>query len=390
MSADRYLGRQEDVELTIRRASGSYVFNSRGRKYIDFLSGWCVGNLGWNHPVVTTALHRFRGPEYVYPEHGYKPWTELARRLAAAVPGQLEKSFRATGGSEAIELALQAAMLHTKRRRFLTLDDAYHGNTIGALSIGSDGNRERYGNLLASCDKIAPPLDDRALDKIETRLKKRDVAAFVMEPVSISLGVLVPPKPFMTGLQRLCRRYGTLLVMDEVACGFGRTGALFASEHFDIEPDMLCLGKAITAGALGLGAMIATRDVARSMEQDGSFWSTYGWHPRSVAAAIATVQYMTANRRPLMASVNAMSAHFVERLSTMPFARESAIHVSGLAISISLSDEKRAEGVRTRCLQRGLIVTTQESALLVLPPLTIEKAVADQGLDILEAASRRA
>ena len=124
---DKYLGREEDPALQVARASGPYLFNARGRRYIDFVSGWCVGNLGWNHPVPTRAVHQFRGPDYIYPEHGYKPWTDLARRIAAIVPGRLQKSFRATGGSEAIELALQAAMIHTKRSRFLSLENAYHG-----------------------------------------------------------------------------------------------------------------------------------------------------------------------------------------------------------------------------------------------------------------------
>jgi len=371
VSADRYLGREADPELEITRAAGSYVFNARGRKYIDFLSGWCVGNLGWNHPTLIKALREFRGPDYVYPELGYKPWRELARLLAAATPGRLTKSFRATGGSEAIELALQAAMLHTNRRRFLALEDGYHGNTIGALSIGSSENRETYPNLLESCEKITPPLDERALKMIETRLKRRDVAAFVMEPISINLGVLVPSRSFMTKLQRLCRRYGTLLVMDEVACGFGRTGTLFATEQFDIEPDIICLGKAITGGALGLGAMITTPAVGKSMEENGSFWSTYGWHPRSVAVAIATIRYMTMNRRKLMAHVAVTSANFEERLSTI-FAPDSELHISGLAIAIDVRDDRYAEHIRARCLRQGLILTTQGSRLLLLPALTID------------------
>jgi 4-aminobutyrate aminotransferase-like enzyme len=387
VATDRYLAREEDAGLDVSRASGAHIVDTRGRRYIDFISGWCVVNLGWNHPALMKAVRRFRGPDYVYPEYGYKPWTELARRLAAAAPGRLTKSFRATGGSEAIELALQAAMLHTKRRRFLALEDAYHGNTIGALSIGSAGNRDTLPNLLAGCDHIAPPLDEDALDRIETRLKRRDVAAFVMEPISINLGVLVPTTSFMAGLQRLCRRYGTLLVMDEVACGFGRTGALFASEHFDVEPDIMCLGKAITNGVLGMGAMIATAPVAKSMEKDGSFWSTFGWHPRSVAVAIATLRHMTANRRALMANVSAMSTRFVERLASLS-AEPDAISAAGLAISVDVGSERRAERIRSACQRRGLLLTTQGAKLLLLPPLTIGEGTARRGLDILQASAR--
>src|SRR5712671_4677589 len=252
----KYLGRSETPEIRIVRAKGSFVFDASGRKYIDFVMGWCVGNFGWANPEIVRAAERYRGPDYVYPEYSYKPWGELGQLLASLAPGTLTKSFRATGGSEAVELALQAAMLHTGRRKFLSLEGSYHGNTIGALSIADSDNRKKLKNLLPFCHKIDTPLDSKALGRIETQLKRRDVAAFIMEPVSINLGVLIPEKAFMTELQRLCRRYGTLLVMDEVACGFGRTGRIFASEHFDIRPDIVCLGKAIAAGVAGMGAML--------------------------------------------------------------------------------------------------------------------------------------
>lgn len=368
------------------RAAGSHVFDERGRKHIDFVSGWCVGNLGWDHPVLTRALRRFRGPDYVYPDHGYQPWAELARLLADAAPGRLTKSFRATGGSEAVDMALQAAMVHTGRYRFLSLEDSYHGNTLATLGIASSENREKYRTVLSSSSRIPPPLDERALEKIETRLKKRDVAAFVMEPISINLGVLAPPKFFMTGLQRLCRRYGTLLVMDEVACGFGRTGVLFASELYGLKPDIMCLGKAITGGALGMGAVLTTPQVARSMQDEGSFWSTYGWHPRSVAVAIAAVRYMTVNRTRLMAYVQKMSAYFRSRLSSIPFAQRDALNIQGLAIGIDVHDEGYADRIQSKCRRGGLIITTQGSTLLLLPALTIERKVAEQGLDILQAS----
>ena len=255
-------------------------------------------------------------------------------------------------------------MLATKRRKFLSLEDAYHGNTIGALSIGS-ADRDTYPNLLESCDHIAPPLDEGALDRLETRLKRRDVAAFVMEPISINLGVLVPSKEFMTGVQRLCRRYGTLLVMDEVACGFGRTGTLFATEQFDIEPDIVCVGKAVTGGGLGLGAMIATAKVARAMEEGGSFWSTYGWHPRSTAVAIAVIRYMTANRATLMSGVRSMGARFEKRLYASQLAdtseaaavagahhsgcrgRQRSRHPRAILISSAPPVDRRRRGPRT-------------------------------------------
>src|ERR1051326_8415273 len=126
---------------------------------------------------------------------------------------------------------------------------------------------------------ISPPLGDRAIARLETLLKKRDVAAFIMEPISCNLAVLIPDDAFMERAQQLCRRYGTLFIADEVACGFGRTGKLFASEYFDLEPDILCMGKAISGGFAPMGATIVTRTVAKSVEGKAGFYSTYGWHP---------------------------------------------------------------------------------------------------------------
>ena len=134
-------------------------------------------------------------------------------------------------------------------------------------------------------------------------MKRRDVAAIIMEPISINLGVLIPEKDAIRRIRDLCRRYGTLFVADEVACGFGRTGRLFACEHFDLDPDMLCVAKAMSGGLAPIGAVIATAAIATSMEEnDGAFYSTYGWHPRSVAAAIAALRDLTPGHKREIAS----------------------------------------------------------------------------------------
>jgi acetylornithine/succinyldiaminopimelate/putrescine aminotransferase len=380
----KYLGRSETPEIRIVRAEGSYVFDASGRKYIDFVMGWCVGNFGWANPDIVRAAQRYRGPDYVYPEYSYKPWGELGQLLASLAPGKLTKSFRATGGSEAVELALQAAMLHTGRRKFLSLEGSYHGNTIATLSIADSDNRKKLKNLLPFCHKIDTPLDSRALGKIETQLKRRDVAAFIMEPISINLGVLIPEKAFMTELQRLCKRYGTLLVMDEVACGFGRTGKIFASEHFDLRPDIMCLGKAITGGVAGMGAMLTTEAVGESLEEDGNTWSTFGWHPRSVSVAIATCRYIIRAKKGLLENIAAMSDYFRARLSQMEFENTASISIQGLAIGVHFGDEKYASKVDGRCRRNGLLVTTLDTGILLLPALTIDRKLAERGLDILE------
>ena len=188
----RFLARELAAELQIRKSNGSFVFDEKGKKYLDFVMGWCVGNLGWANAELTKRIRNFEGPDYVFPGYSYKPWAELAELLARITPGRLAKSFRATGGSEAMEIAMQAAMVHTGRQKFLSLEDSYHGNTIGALSIGSSENREYCKNLLRNCSKIRPPLNTKALEEIKAHLKQRDVAAFIMEPVSVNLFRLPP------------------------------------------------------------------------------------------------------------------------------------------------------------------------------------------------------
>jgi len=378
----RHLARETPSEgVDVARAEGSYVYDTRGKKYVDFLVGWCVGNFGWNNPRLRSRVRRYRGPEYVYPGYAYKGWTELARLLARIAPGKLTKCYRATGGTEAVDIALQAAMVHTGRKKFVALEGSYHGSSLTAISVGEGSDR-----ALLTTKRIAPPLDANALDRVETRLKRRDVAGFIMEPIAISLGVCSPEPDFMVGLQTLCRRYGTMLIMDEVATGFGRTGQLFATEFFDIEPDIMCLAKAITGGVAGMGAVISTEEVAESMEEGGSFYSTYGWHPLSVHVAIANIRYIIANKKRLLGGVMRTSAYFRDRLSAMAFKEQPRINIRGLAIGVDVGDEDYADQIRERCRRRGLLLTTQDSTLMLLPALTIERAAAKRGLDILESS----
>src|SRR5688500_6126228 len=331
----RVLARELPAELQVATTNGNIVTDSRGRKYIDFVMGWCVGNFGWRPAAIAKAVERFKGPDYVYPGYSYAPWTELARLLVSLAPRPLTTCFRATGGSEAVDLALQAAMVHTGRRGFLSLEDSYHGNSLGGLSVGASDNRENIPNLLPHCGKIPPPLDEKALRRIEQRLKRRDVAAFIMEPISINLGVLIPEKDVIRRVRDLCRRYGTLFIADEVACGFGRTGRVFACEHFGLEPDMLCVAKAMSGGLAPIGAVIATAPIGKSMEETGgTSYSTYGRPPRSAAAAIATLRDLKANRARLLAGVAEASEYFRARLQQLEFDGPAAVRIQGLAIGI--------------------------------------------------------
>jgi adenosylmethionine-8-amino-7-oxononanoate aminotransferase len=381
------LARDTDAkDIAIVRSKDGYLIGRRGKRFIDFTSGWCVGNFGWNDASIHAALRNFKGPTYVYPGYRYDAWDELAAVLGDLAPGNLTHCFRATGGSEAVDLALQAAMVHTGRRKLISLEDSYHGNTIGALSVGS-GDRDTLPNLLGNCRRIRPPLTRRTADRVQTLLKRRDVAALIMEPISINLGVLIPEKGFFEHVQKLCRRYGTLFIADEVATGFGRTGKLFAVEHFNLKPDIMCLAKAITGGHSPMGAMLTTAAVGRSMEKKGSFYSTYGWHPLSVAAALATLRPLQRHRRSFLKHVNALSELFASQLALIRFQTSPKIRVKGMAIALEFESEQEASGIVERAAKAGLLLTAEGAIVLLLPPLTLTKNVAKRGLSILRACA---
>ena len=161
-----YLAREEGAEgMQIARSQGGFLFDQHGKKYLDFTAGWCVGNLGWGNEEIRAAVRDFDGPTYVHPDYLYRGWAELAEGLAEIAPGKLTKCYRATGGSEAVEIALQVAMAVTGRPSFVSLAGCYHGNTIGGRSLA--GDRETYPNLLPHCRHVKPPLDGRAADRVE-------------------------------------------------------------------------------------------------------------------------------------------------------------------------------------------------------------------------------
>jgi 4-aminobutyrate aminotransferase-like enzyme len=377
--------------IEVADVAGDYVTDVDGNRYLDFAMGWCVGNLGWKHPRIEAAMQAFDGPTYVYPEWHYRPAEQLAERLLSFAPGKLCKVFRATGGTEAVELALQAAMLVTRRHGLLSLGDAYHGNSLGTLSIGSSDLRDRAHAGLPRCHKIAGPFDARAAERAEALLKTREIAAFVMEPVVCNLGGIVPDAVFVSRLRALCRKYGTLFVADEVACGFGRSGRMFACEHFDLEPDILCVGKAITGGHAPMGATLMTARVGETMEENGNFWSTYGWHPRSVCAAAATLDVFEERGDELFANATTLGAHARERLASMPFTSEVKVRGVGFIIGVELESGREAKRVKERCRERGLLLASAGDEILQLfPSLTIDEKTLDHGLDIIESAVRGA
>ncbi|HYG52057.1 MAG TPA: aspartate aminotransferase family protein [Flavobacteriales bacterium] len=372
------------LDLEVSSVKGSEVFGTDGKRYIDLTSGWCVSNFGLNNTNFLKFLQRNNVPAYVSPTLQYKPREKLARMLLEMAPGNFQKVIRATGGSEAMEAAMQIAVLYTGRSKFISVEGEYHGNTFASGSIGSLYAEKDFAAVLPGCIKVKAPLTVKSLQRIETRLRKKDIAAFIMEPVLMGHGVVVPETGFMEGLERLCKKHNTLLVIDEIATGFGRTGKLFATEHYTIQPDVLCMAKALSGGYAPLGATLITDTIYRKIKNRFSFYSTYGWHPISVYAGIYTLDWWKVNGEKTLMNIRKLNTHIHKRLLNMKFKYRPSIQSIGLAFGIHFEKPKYAGKIKDRCFENGLLVDADDGYLSLFPVLNMDVKLAGEAMDLLE------
>ena len=206
-----------------------------------------------------------------------------------------------------------------------------------------------------------------------------------MEPTVCNLGVVIPTKEFFILVQKACKKYGTLFIADEVATGFGRTGKMFACEHYGIKPDILCLAKGLTGGFGALGATVMTNEVAKSMEFSFSFYSTFGWHPLNVQAAIANIKYLLKHKTEFLKNSNALSLYIKQRLERMEFKHSPEIRVQGLAIGVEFSRQGYSAEIIKKALGKGLLIADATADnFVIFPAINMSRRIAQQGLDILE------
>jgi ornithine--oxo-acid transaminase len=284
-------------DVGFQKGQGQYLFDRDGARYLDLLSGFGVFAIGRNHPVLRDALKSVLDsdlPNLVQLDVSTLAGV-LAERLLAHVP-YLDKVFFANSGAECVEAAIKFARCATGRPGIVYCDHAFHGLSYGALSLTGDANfRAGFGPLLPDCTSI--PFDDlAALEKV---LSTRQVAAFIVEPIQ-GKGVNMPTDEFLPGAAALCRRYGTLLVADEIQTGIGRTGRFLACEHWNIEPDMVLLAKALSGGHIPVGALLTRKyvfdKVFNQMDRAVVHGSTFAKNDLAMAAGIATLEVIKAER----------------------------------------------------------------------------------------------
>jgi ornithine--oxo-acid transaminase len=277
---------------------GAHLIDSDGNRYLDLFGGYGVFAIGRNHPEAIRALQEvMEAHTGNLPQLGVTLLSGvLAEQLLALGPDSVAAMVPANTGTEAVEAAIKIARAATGRGRVLYAEHAFHGLTLGSLSInGNPEFRDGFGPLLAGCD----PVGFGDLDALARELSGGDVAAFVVEPVQ-GKGVNLPPPDYLPGAQELCRRAGALFVCDEVQTGIGRTGRFLALEHWDLQPDLVCLAKALSGGLVPIGAVLASREVFGrvfdGMERAVRHGSTFGGNDLAAAAALATLRVLERER----------------------------------------------------------------------------------------------
>jgi adenosylmethionine-8-amino-7-oxononanoate aminotransferase len=394
-------GWSEEAPLLIERGEGSYLFDGEGRRYLDGTSSlWCNVH-GHRHPAIDRAVSEQLGRVAHSTMLGlsHPGAAELAGRLVEIAPPGLSRVFYSDSGSAAAEIALKMAFQyqaqrgteHARRTSFVKLREAYHGDTIGSVSVGGiDLFHAAYGPLLFETH-AAEPGDAADLERVLSA-HGEEVAAVIVEPlVQGAAGILVQPPGYLSMVRELCDAHGVLLICDEVATGFGRTGTMFACEQEGVAPDLLCLAKGITGGYLPLAATLSTEAIYEGFlgapEEQRTFFHghTYTGNPLAVAAALANLDVFEAERtiERLQPKIQLLAGR-LEEIEAMPEVAE--VRWRGFMIGIDLGGHDPAlrmgHRVTLAARERGAIVRPLGNTVVLVPPLSISADDLDRLLTI--------
>ncbi|MBZ5536696.1 MAG: acetyl ornithine aminotransferase family protein [Acidobacteriia bacterium] len=403
--------------LVMKRGRGAMVEDVDGNTFLDFSAGIAVCSTGHAHPEIVAAIQKqaadfihMSGTDFYYPQ-----MVELAQKLADSVPGKApRKVYFGNSGAEAIEAAMKVARFHTKRDKFIAFYGAFHGRTFGALSLTASRVTQRrgfsplvpgvthipYGYCYRCPYNLTPQtcsIDCGTFLRdvvFKTTVPPEEVAAIFVEPILGEGGYVIPPVEFLQELKSICEDYGILFVADEVQSGMGRTGKMWAIEHFGIEPDILCTAKGLASG-MPIGVMIARSDLMNW--PPGAHASTFGGNPVSCAAALATIKLLEEQYTENAARIG---KYILEKISDWPRTHPLVGEVRGLGLMVAIelvrdkNTRVKAHEERDQVLQeafkRGLLILgCGENVVRLMPPLLIDQRQADVAVEILEEVLTR-
>src|SRR5436190_5331320 len=400
--------------LVVERGHGAIIEDVDGNTFLDFNAGVAVAALGHAHPEIAAVIEKqarefvhISGTDYYYPQQ-----TALAEKLAQVTPGSFAKKVHyCNSGAEAMEAALKAAIYSTGRDKFIAFRGAFHGRTFGTLSLTASRAAQRRGfgpqtldvTHVPFANSIRFPLERRSGEDVgqrviryieqtifKTTVAPEDCAAIVVEPVQGEGGYVVPTPGFLPELRRICDEHGIVLIVDEVQSGMGRTGKLWAIEHFGVVPDIMCMAKAI-GGGLPLGVTLAKEDLMRW--HVGAHASTFGGNPVAIAAALKTFEILD---NGVMKNAEEMGAYMMDRLRELQDKHASIGEVRGLGlmIGVELSHDRDAiepwpelrDKIVVECFNRGLVIQgAGESSIRFSPPLIVDRSQVDFAADTFGA-----
>ena len=382
--------------LPVARAEGVYLYTEDGRKILDGISSWWVNIHGHSHPKLNEALAaQARELEHVmFAGCTHRPAVELAERLVEIMPPGLTRVFYSDNGSTAVEAAIKMAMQYWRNRgepqrtTLFTLRHAYHGDTVGAMSASEDSLFTR-----AFAPLLFPVVRFGGLEELDRLLSENSgtAAAVLIEPMlQAAGGMLVWPKEFVAGVRALCDRYRVLMIADEVLTGFGRTARMFACEHAQVSPDILCLSKALTAGYLPLGVTAATESIYEAFLSDdrgNTFFHGHSYTANPLACAVAIASLELFRENAVMARVERLERQLsqaLEPLRRLPNIRDVRV-IGGVGIVEMEGDGGYLDQIGPRLgaafLERGLLLRPLGNIVYFMPPYCITEAEAAWALE---------
>ena len=367
--------------LEVERAEGIYIYDRQGRKYMDMVAGLAVTNIGHRHPKVVEAIKQQADTHLhitPYGEFIQRPQIELAEKLASILPHNLNCSYFVNSGTEANEGAVKLAKRITGRRKVIAFQQSYHGSTHGSLSFsGNEKKKFAFRPLLPEIYFLKFNSEED-LELIDTK-----TACVIMETVQGDAGVRIPNISFMRKLRNKCSEVNTLLILDEIQTGFGRTGKMFAFQHYNIVPDILTLAKAL-GGGMPIGAFVSSKENMAKLTYDPMLGhiTTFGGHPVSCAAAVANLTVLLEEK--LIDQVEKKGTLLQERLEHPKIKEMRRI---GLMLALEFDSPETVENIVTGCLENGVIcfwfLSCPES-FRISPPLTISEEEIEKAVLIIK------
>ena len=382
---------------SVKKAKGVHIYLESGEKLVDGMSSWwCVIN-GYNHPKLNKAIKEQinKFSHVMFGGFTHKPATRLAKRLNEITPRSIQKVFFSDSGSVAIEVAMKFAIQYwysknlENKKKFLTVKSGYHGDTFATMSVSDpiNGMHSIFKKTLLSQIYASKPEDFRNFDlnkskslkQIEQKLKEKNslIAAMILEPIFQGAGGMRIYHPdYLKKVKELCKKYNVLLILDEIATGFGRTGKLFGFEHSNVVPDILCLGKSITGGYMSLAATMVSKEIAKSIssKEPGIFMHgpTYMANPLACSVALANINLLLSyDWKAKINNIEKMIYNSFEKISKNKSVKD--FRVLGAIGVLEMKNKVDVKSIQKRCVDHGIWLRPYSNLIYIMPPYIISK-----------------